>query len=1314
MDLISQGRGAYRRRFVMLALLAGTSLGSALFCPGSAHAQDATWQLNPGSGNFNAGANWTPATVPTGTAFFDATSQSAITIGAATTLGGFTFNASAPAYTITIDPAVNLTFAGAGIVNNSGQAQTLVNHWFLIFANSSTAGSATITTNSFLQFNDSSTAGTATITNTNSLQFSGSSTAGSASITNNSSLWFIGTSTAGSATITNNTSLRFFNGSTAGNATIVTNIGATTDFSDSTGPLGDNRLSAGSIAGAGDYVLGANELTVGGDGTSTTVDGIISGVGGSLVKTGAGTLTLTHLDNSYDGGTTISQGRISISHNAQLGDVAGGLTFDGGGLVITANVTSARTVTLNAGGGTIDSNGFVLELDSLSTISGIGGLTKTGPGDLILSGNNNYSGATSVMQGRLIANSGTAFSASSDYSVATGATIQVADTLMTTIGSLSGAGKVVIGDGAILSIGYNAVATVFSGDITGKGSLFMDGPGTLTLTGTSSIEGVLFLGALCGCSNPTLDISGGSLSVGNPAGGGGGIAVAVGTLRVSNGGTLNMVDPAGYLVVQSAMEVTGAGSTVTVEGFTGIGNFTLATLNISGGAVVNSKGGAGLDGLTIAPVVTVTGPGSTWNVDNGLFVGNFSGFGGSGSLVISAGGVVNATGFVEISSDPDPALGFPTASVMVTGAGSVLNATNGLLIGSPGCGCGGDYAGVLTVADGGLVKAGAGIQISALGVLNLGNGGLAGAIDTPFIQNDGAIVANFTDSTTLAANISGVGTLTKQGSGKLILTGTNNYTGPTSVLAGLLVVNGSLTGSAITVAGGALGGSGTVGSLIIASGGTVAPGNSIGTLNVAGNVAFAAGSTYQVELNAAGASDLVAATGTATLSGGQVQLLAAPGSYGLSTRYVILTAQGGVSGQFSGVTSNFAFLTPTLSYDATAVALTLARNAVAFADAAATRNQASAGRAAEALGTGNRVYDALVSSTLAEARAGFDALSGEAHAQAVSVAIETSHLVRDTIMNRLRAPFASSTSPGTVTGAFSADAPGRPRMAALPAPGFEARRFQLWGEAIGAQGRSDGDGNAASLDRRGGGMLFGAEFDSGGGETPWRVGVAGGFTRTRFDIDQRRSDGTQDAVHAALYGGARFGAVNLRAGAAYAWNQTNLTRFVGLNGFSDVLRFDGQGATAQAFAEVGYALPLGSVAFEPFVQVAAVSVHSDSGTEQGGTAALHLNGHDQSLGFSTLGLRAETQLGATPLFARAMLGWRHAFGETTPTAVLAFAGAASPFRVYAAPVARDAMVAEVGLSWRVAGNVALGLGYNAALGNGARDHALRGRIDVTF
>ncbi|MGO4671222.1 autotransporter outer membrane beta-barrel domain-containing protein, partial [Bosea sp. 2RAB26] len=225
-------------------------------------------------------------------------------------------------------------------------------------------------------------------------------------------------------------------------------------------------------------------------------------------------------------------------------------------------------------------------------------------------------------------------------------------------------------------------------------------------------------------------------------------------------------------------------------------------------------------------------------------------------------------------------------------------------------------------------------------------------------------------------NISGTGTLTKQGSGRLILTGNSSYTGATSVLSGLLTVNGSLTGSAIMLAGGALGGSGTVGSVIVGHAGTVAPGNSIGTLTVAGNISFNPGSTYQLEVNAAGQSDRIAATGTATVSGGTVQLLAEQGGYGASTRYTILTAQGGVSGQFAAVASNFAFLTPSLAYGATEVTLTLDRNATAFPQVALTRNQAGAAGAAEALGAGHRVYDALLTASVADARAGFDALSG--------------------------------------------------------------------------------------------------------------------------------------------------------------------------------------------------------------------------------------------------------------------------------------------------------------------------------------------------
>ena len=110
----------------------------------------------------------------------------------------------------------------------------------------------------------------------------------------------------------------------------------------------------------------------------------------------------------------------------------------------------------------------------------------------------------------------------------------------------------------------------------------------------------------------------------------------------------------------------------------------------------------------------------------------------------------------------------------------------------------------------------------------------------------------------------------------------------------------------------------------VADGGTLAPGNSIGTLTVNGNFAQNGG-TYVVEVNAAGQSDRINVTGTRHHqrrhgAGAGRSRAATP----RSTTYTILNATGGVSGTYSGVTSNFAFLTPSLSYDANNVFLTLA------------------------------------------------------------------------------------------------------------------------------------------------------------------------------------------------------------------------------------------------------------------------------------------------------------------------------------------------------------------------------------------------------
>jgi fibronectin-binding autotransporter adhesin len=223
-------------------------------------------------------------------------------------------NAGASAYTFANTQP--LAFSGAGIVINGGSAR-IINDDTVAFNANSTAGSATITNNGDLNFNNHSTAGNAAITNVifGTINFNSDSTAGNATITNNNNVFFESASTAGDATITNNNNVFFSGTSTAGNAAITNTIGALVDFSGSTGPAGDDKLTAGSIAGAGSFQLGRNELTVGGNNFSTDVTGVISGFGGSLVKVGAGTLTLSGI-NTYSGGTTIDAGTL------QLGDAA--------------------------------------------------------------------------------------------------------------------------------------------------------------------------------------------------------------------------------------------------------------------------------------------------------------------------------------------------------------------------------------------------------------------------------------------------------------------------------------------------------------------------------------------------------------------------------------------------------------------------------------------------------------------------------------------------------------------------------------------------------------------------------------------------------------------------------------------------------------------------------------------------------------------------------------------------------------------------------------------------------------------------------
>ena len=243
------------------------------------------------------------------------------------------------------------------------------------------------------------------------------------------------------------------------------------------------------------------------------------------------------------------------------------------------------------------------------------------------------------------------------------------------------------------------------------------------------------------------------------------------------------------------MTVSGAGSTVTATGVTAVGFLAPGSITIANGAVFNSQGGAEIDTLLVelgTPSVLVAGPGSTWNVGGpALFVGGGSTT-GPGTLTVANGGTVTSTAPVSIGDVTG------ASTLTVTGAGSVLNALNSLTIGDTSCGC--NLVGTLTVADGGVVNSPGPTSIAAGSTLNLGIGGLAGAINTPAIANDGQIIANFTDALTLTAAISGAGSLSKAGAGTLILTGSSTYTGGTTITGGTLQLgdggpNGSIVGN---------------------------------------------------------------------------------------------------------------------------------------------------------------------------------------------------------------------------------------------------------------------------------------------------------------------------------------------------------------------------------------------------------------------------------------------------------------------------------------------------------------------------------------
>lgn len=341
--------------------------------------------------------------------------------------------------------------------------------------------------------------------------------------------------------------------------------------------VGEQSFQGLQFSGDG-YQLTGGELTLLGDapgGTPTqsfvNVDAGISAsissvIGGDapdigLRKIGTGTLTLSGA-NTYTGGTTFGAGVVSVAADNNLGGAAGGLTFNGGTLRVTGPSfnDTARSIALEAGGGTFDivegSNVFVAS----QAITGVGSLTKQGIGTLVLANDNSYSGTTNIDGGTLqVGNGGTAGSLGTGDTTNNGQLDFNRSDAGTYAGVISGAGDVgQIGSGQTTLSGqntYTGATAVTAGTLQVNGSIAASSGLTIGADGTVSGIGTL----------PTTQIFG-TVSPGN----------SIGTLTAAGDVTFN---PGSVFIVET--EAPDQADLLSVTGTATIGGGEVQVTNLS-------------------------------------------------------------------------------------------------------------------------------------------------------------------------------------------------------------------------------------------------------------------------------------------------------------------------------------------------------------------------------------------------------------------------------------------------------------------------------------------------------------------------------------------------------------------------------------------------------------------------------------------------------------------------------------------------------------------------------------------------------------
>ena len=541
-------------------------------------------------------------------------------------------------------------------------------------------------------------------------------------------------------------------------------------------------------------------------GGTLIINGVISNTNSNVtLSLTGGTIRLTGT-NTYTGATTITAGIVNIQNASALGTTASGTTVSSG-----ATLQLQNTITVGA---------------EALTISGTGASGQTGA--LVnVSGTNSYGGLLTLAAATTI---------SSDSGTLN----------LTNTGTITGSGFGLTLTGA----GSGTVSSIIG---TGAGTLIKSGTGTWTLTGADTYTG-------------STSISAGILNIQN--------ATALGTTAsgttVSSGATLQL---------QGSISVGAEGLTLSGSGASGQNG---ALVNVSG---TNSYGGL----LTLAAATTISSDSGTLNLTNsgtitgatfnltltGSGSGSLSSIIGTttGGLIKNGSGTWTLSGVGTYSGATTINAGTLSVSSLANGGsnsniGSSSNAAtnlifNGGTLSYTGAAVSTDRLFSVGSSSGTLDASGSG----AINFTNTGSMGFNSQTGTRTLTLTGTNTGNNTLAAVVGDN-SGATSLVKSGAGTWILSGTNSYTGATTVNAGTLFVTGSTaSGSAATVnnSGSVLGGTGTIsGSVSIASSGAIleaGTGSTGQTLTMKGAVTMGTGSIIMLALGASSAKSILAIVG---------------------------------------------------------------------------------------------------------------------------------------------------------------------------------------------------------------------------------------------------------------------------------------------------------------------------------------------------------------------------------------------------------------------------------------------------------------------